>query len=311
MSHVDAVVGTGGGSRGSWQAGAALAAAEILGDDFRPTIFRGTSTGAIGVAGWACKPTFLEGAQYVVDCYHEHVRKTSDVWRLRFPFGIPGIWNPSFGTAKALRSLLGEVVDLQGLNREGHDVKVSAVDVLTGKVHYLPLGDRATVDKIMASASFPMFFEPIESGERWFTDGGVRDIAPLGNAIRAGATRILLLGTNDPAMMESVEKCDVSTIVPFGKRIIDIQSEEILKDDIAMCRDKNRLASVPRVLSELGVSDGIIQVAKARLGIVEREVELISVFPSKTLGSSLDFTGSMMDAQIEQGMADAKLSLGG
>jgi predicted acylesterase/phospholipase RssA len=312
VKHVDAVVGTGGGSRGSWQAGAALGSVEHLPDDFKPTIFRGTSTGAIGVAGWAAKPTFEEGCQHVVDSYHEHVRKTSDIWQWRWPLGIPALWNPSVGTNDQLKSLLDKIVDQEGLAREAHDVQVAAVDVLTGALLYLPLGNslEETVTNMLASSSFPMAFPPVEVGDHWCTDGGIRDIAPLGHAIKAGATRILMLGTNDPNMLQQVDRKKTSDIISFGFRMLDLQSNEILKNDLARCDDRNRLARVPRVLESLGVHPDLIDAAVAKLNITEREVQVWTVLPSKPLGPPLDFSGALMDAQIEQGIADAKLALG-
>jgi NTE family protein len=57
---------------------------------------------------------------------------------------------------------------------------------------------RIGVEHLMASSAIPVFFPPIEIEGRWFGDGSVRNTAPLSPAINLGAERIIAIGVRQP-----------------------------------------------------------------------------------------------------------------
>lgn len=58
---------------------------------------------------------------------------------------------------------------------------------------------RIGVEHLMASSAIPVFFPSIEIGGRYFGDGSVRNTAPLSPAINLGAERIVAIGVRQPA----------------------------------------------------------------------------------------------------------------
>jgi len=284
---MDALVMSGGGSRGSWEAGALLYLAEVRTRGFE--FVSGTSVGSVNAAGIAMFPPekFKEAVAFTVDLWKKRVTKSSDIWSLRFPLGIPGLWNESVGKADALDGLLRDVVDVEKIRTSGVTLRMPAVDVLTGKLVEYDETSPDIVKAIMASASFPGVFPAIEDGDMWMTDGGLIDIAPLGAAIRAGASRATVLVTRDPNMVRTVTKEEMGAVHKFGYRVIDIMSTAILQGDLNTCGLVNELVD-----------------AGKRPGKRKFPFDVIS--PSVPLGNSLDFSGDLMKRQIDQGYADAK-----
>jgi NTE family protein len=77
--------------------------------------------------------------------------------------------------------------------------------------HTLACGVRSelTVDHVMATASIPIFFPPIRIGGYDYGDGGIGLKSPLSPAIRMGATRLMVIGVQNPrgpVGKESTEK---------------------------------------------------------------------------------------------------------
>jgi NTE family protein len=244
----------------------------------------------IGVGSYP-KARFKEAAAYVVQLWKERVTKSSDIWVMRQPLGLPALWNPSFGTNRPLKKLLRDVVSIPDV---GQDVQLrfTAVDLLTGELKLYSEVDLALhgLKPIFATSSFPAVFPPEEIEERFETDGGVRDVAPLGTAIKAGCTRLVALPTQNPEAMKKLSKEKLSNTLQVGKRVIDIMSHEVLQNDIKTCEKINRW-----------VASGWLSPASGM-----KRVDLDVIYPSKPLGDSLDFSGDMMKRQIEQGYEDAR-----
>jgi NTE family protein len=301
----------GGGSRGSWEAGALKYMGEVV-DQLWPGGFHfmsGTSVGAINVAGLAqFKPDEFKAATLdVVKTWNERIARTKDVWQLRFPLGVPGLWNPSVGTNDQLETLLTDVVNIQRVQDSGVEVRFAAVDVESGDLIIYTGADLVEhgVKPIMASASYPMAFPPVEIGSHWLTDGGVRDTAPLGAAIKAGCDEIVVLTTRDVNIAGTKPRDEMGNVVNFGLRCLSIQFHEVLQNDIALCETHNHWARLGGVLRKHGVIDSVVKDVLDEMK-PKKEIKLTVLYPSSQLGTSLDFSGDVMQAQIAQGYEDAK-----
>jgi len=53
-------------------------------------------------------------------------------------------------------------------------------------------------EHVLASTAIPLVFAPIQIGEYWYTDGGIRQNTPISPALRLGAERLLVLSTAGP-----------------------------------------------------------------------------------------------------------------
>lgn len=287
----------GGGSRGSWQAGVLLYMGETNRLPTGANVVTCTSVGGINGTGIGMFPPeqFGEAARFVEHLWRTRVRHTSDIWRLRFPMGLPGLWHPSIGLNDALAALLEDVVDLDAVATSGVELRYTAVDLETGT---LKLYDQHALAEhglkpVLATSSFPDAFPPVEIGKRYETDGGVVEIAPLSAALKAGCTAVTVLPTHDPDQLEFVPRETFQTFpgaLAVARRVISIQSHDVLRNDLRMCRQVNDW-----------LDKGWLDPACG-----QRHVDLDVIAPSKQLGNSLDFSGELMDRQLDQGYEDAR-----
>ncbi|MBM4076825.1 MAG: patatin, partial [Planctomycetes bacterium] len=58
------------------------------------------------------------------------------------------------------------------------------------------IATQLTVEHVMASAALPLFFPPIQIGDDWFGDGGIRLVNPLASALHTRADRILAISNH-------------------------------------------------------------------------------------------------------------------
>lgn len=56
-----------------------------------------------------------------------------------------------------------------------------------------------TLEHLMASLAIPFLFRPVPLDNAYYGDGAMRQTSPLSPAILLGATRLLIIGVNDPA----------------------------------------------------------------------------------------------------------------
>jgi predicted acylesterase/phospholipase RssA len=223
---------------------------------------------------------------------------TKDVWYLRFPPYLAGLWNNSIGNNAPLRKLLTEVVDIDAIRTSGVELQLCACDLLSGELHVFG-NDGPVIEATLASSSFPIAFplEPI--GDGLYTDAGVVDIAPAKNAVDAGCDRLLILLSRDPDQVEPIGADKLKTVMQRTERELDLMLTEIIKGDISLCRFINQLVRTGKT-QHLGEPYSSY-----------RDMPIDILFPSKPLGSSLRFDRSVMLKQMDQGYKDAKAYFGG
>jgi len=229
-----AIVLSGGGARGAYEAGVLSYIFEHVSRQLeRPVhfdIITGTSVGAVH----AC---YLAGSQQHDECG----RGLIDIWRamsfdsvmslsttavLRVPwrmfgFGMAPVPDGSriaglFDTS-GLEALVARAVGWRAL-RENIDagrlvgLAVAATEIASGKtVVFVDRSDglslpcsgdplvvtskaQITAQHALASAAIPMIFPAVRIGPRFYSDGGLRMNTPLAPALRMGADRVLVIG---------------------------------------------------------------------------------------------------------------------
>ncbi|WP_353940290.1 patatin-like phospholipase family protein [Streptomyces sp. HUAS MG91] len=230
------VVLAGGGARGAYEAGMlATLLPELDARGQRPTLFTGTSAGALNAvlfASLAHLPV-AQAADQVMTAWAELTK--SQVFRPFVLTALPMILrqcvtrvvNPSSAPLAGLldttplRTTLRTKVNWDQLHTNLVDGVVQAVAVATtacgtGRTEIFAEGpaaarlpasdtDRAvdytrtvlSVDHVMASAAIPVAFPPvrIEPSGCWYMDGGVRLNAPVKPTISLGARRVVIVAT--------------------------------------------------------------------------------------------------------------------
>lgn len=228
-----ALVLSGGGARGAYQAGVLRGLLEIgaisAGASSFPVLV-GTSAGAMNAGALAAfSDSFEDGVRLLESLWGElspeQVFRT-DLRALGFA-GLRWMRDLSLGGALGrtspkslldtgpLRALLTDRLPLDriGPNIDAgrlHAIAIAATDLYTADGVVFVQGapeaalwqrgqwsvERATigVDHLMASSAIPIFFPSVHIDGRHFGDGSIRNTAPLSPAIQLGAERILAVG---------------------------------------------------------------------------------------------------------------------
>jgi NTE family protein len=230
-----AIVFSGGGSRGAYEAGVILylrkRLAQVLGHPVRFDIITGTSVGAINAAFLAAtidRPDMQ--AQRICDAWRAlqiermiSLRPTDLLRAARLLVG----GKPPAPTPGSYR--YGGIVQTTGLERfvlrsipwrairhnmkRGHlaalaisathiatgysvvfiDSLERAPEALSGDAFVRCVASRIGPRHVLASAAIPVLFPAVKVGDRFYTDGGLRQRTPMTPAIRLGADRILAI----------------------------------------------------------------------------------------------------------------------
>lgn len=327
---MNALVLSGGGARGSGVLGVLAFVAVYLRDRY-PGWFRfisGTSVGAIISAGIA----MFDAHRFPAAVSHtwrlwSQIKKSRDVYRwkwwmipllpimilIEFLF-VPWMrkrgwirkqhWGwyrrtfHSFAHTKPLEKFLRRVVNVEDLRKSNVEVRWAAVDMGTRKrsdaLIYFDKYFRDPVLAILASAAFPVVFPLVLIGKHLFTDGGVRDIAPLQPAIDAGAKQILAVLSRNPDPPSTGEEDDETTLewprwfLPNSTATIDQMSDEVLWNDVSRCRSIN-------------------EAVKLGENTRHKHIQLDVIVPVEPFHGSLDFSWEKAKENFRIGWKSAEL----
>jgi len=286
MEAVRALVLSGGGVKGAYQVGALRHLMVDGGLDYK--IVTGISVGALNSAilGQAPYGKPVEAWSKLDQIWQEvENRKIRKNW---FLGKLAALWKPSIYDARPLLKWVREACDPQLIRESGRTIHVGAVDFDQGKIQYTSASDPDFLSWVYASASFPVFFQPIEIDGHSWSDGGLRDVLPLGQALKLGATEVDVIACSNP---EGVDPWDAKGRKTYGHllRSVEIISNEVLRTDLQVTHLKNRLADH---------------------GESYRKVEVRVIRPEKKLvEDSLDFDPDAIRRIREQGYQDAKAQL--
>jgi len=278
-----ALVMSGGGARGAYQAGVlrGLADLGVIAADRQPfDILVGTSAGSLNctlLAAYSDQP--LQGLYEMSEVWGS--LRASNVFRTD-GWGVIG---NALGWIRdlSLGGLLGKVsprslLDTKPLRALLTDMPWHRIGMNLAQGHFSALGVLATnyttsngvfflqdqglvpewrrvryrverceirMDHVLASSAIPVIFPAIPLGDCYYGDGSLRNTAPLGPAIQLGAERIVAVGVR--------EACDSVTgprpgIAPKLADVAGVLLDAVLLDaievDVQHCLRMNRLAQL-------------------------------------------------------------------
>lgn len=278
-----ALVLSGGGSRGAYQVGVLQRWLLEEGRDYE--ILCGVSVGALNVSVLGQAPLGKPEAAYtrLLALWDKVENRT--IWRHWFIPYVGALWNRSVFNSKPLIEWVCKDSNLEAVRASGRQLRVGAVNLNTEEIRMVGQDNDLFNEFVYASASFPFFFLPHKIGEHEWTDGGVRNVTPIGEAIKLGATEIDVVLCSVPGQGVSWKSPRWPSALLYVPRLVDIMSTEIVLGDLKEAGLKNRLA-------ELGES--------------YKKVKIRLIHPSKNLiDCSLDFTPKEVRRMREVGYADA------
>jgi NTE family protein len=305
-----ALVLSGGGARGAYQAGVLRGIGRLL-PELRVPVLVGVSAGGINTIFLAAHPgplgraaEALEGIWRGLDSGSVFRVDTSSLAR-HFTRWIGQLSSGGSPLAPAVRGLVdsrplraliegavptvdGEFVGIaDNLERRRLEaVALTTLNYSTGQTvtwvqgaHIQPWSrarhcsqtTRLTVDHVMASAALPLFFPAIRLGDSWHGDGGIRLDAPLGGALHLGATRILAVSPRYEQSAEEASRPKITGYPPPAQILSHLMNATFLD---VLDRDARQLERVNRLLHQLPPA--------ARLGL--RPIDILVLRPSEDLG---------------------------
>lgn len=246
-----ALVLGGGSLKGAWQVGVIQA---ILETGFQPEMIYGISAGALNgtfMANEAALELKNTGEinwdlvnKKLIRFWIENITQPSDIGILKskFSLGIDTILSRFDGLldTNPLHEKLKKYLDVNALRRSPIHLKVGAVNVNTGEMHYTDPLEQHFLDYLRASSSLPIIMPAIQIGgdhRKVYLDGGLREVVPLKKAIEDGATEIYAIATHPKNKdMEPINYRNFFTLI---ERIKDITVNQFENSDIEWAENYN------------------------------------------------------------------------
>jgi predicted acylesterase/phospholipase RssA len=167
---------------------------------------------------------------------------------------LEGVQEPFVAHTGQLRQRLLETFGGEQIPTNGIDLAINTVDAHTGNVvRYVttasPLTrtrdyvvvDAITIDMVLASASIPLLFPPVQIGPHLLWDGGLLVNTPLAPVVAMGADEIVTVLVTEPP--DPVP----GPLVHFGRaveRTVDSFLENAYNVDRKLLLERNRLAAM-------------------------------------------------------------------
>ncbi len=155
--------------------------------------------------------------------------------------------------------------------------------------------DQADLDRLLASTAMPVYFNPVEIGDSMAVDGGLRNISPIKEVLPHNPDRMVIIPTepfgSDPVTTE------VRDILEIAFRSIDIMLDEIFQEDI------DRFLAVNRLVQQ-AESEGLT-LTKSN-GTPYKYIKPILIDPEKHLGDAMDFGNKRVKEMMDYGRKRAR-----
>ena len=181
-----AIVMSGGGAKGAFE----LGAVEYLINEHKvdPDVIVGVSTGTLNAAILAQGkgPDGLREQVAHLKTLWFDLREDDDIYYTRLGGFIGMLFKAdSLYSNKPLWRRIQDNIDPRLLRDSGRLLRIGVVDLMSGEYSVIDGRDDRILEMIRASASIPVFFNPVDVGAARFVDGGVRNITPLNAAFDA------------------------------------------------------------------------------------------------------------------------------
>lgn len=198
---------------------------------------------------------------------------------------LHSIYKGSLYDSSPLKNLLYNNLDLTKIRSSGKEIRIGAVNLSSGKYTVFDQNHPQFLNALLASASFPVAFQHVEINGDSYSDGGIKQISPILEAINLGATEIDLLVSHPTTR---VKKFILNpNIFDIFFRSLDLATDKIMNNDLERANMYNELALA-----------GLSNKRFVKINIFQPETNLIE--------DLLDFSPDKIKEMIDRGYEDAK-----
>ena len=238
----------GGSVKGAFQAGVIKALFE---KGYQPNAIYGVSAGSLNAAylvnqmgqqvNAGTPMSYPQAAQDLWDFWERRITRPECLSK---PFNIFQLgWTAltkkfqGLVDTRPLRDLLADVLQDRNLHASPVGLKIGAVNIMEGVMHYVDPSFENFQAYLMASSAVPILMPVVKidgQKQKSYLDGGLRDVAPLQKAIQDGATEVVVIACHTE-MIEGGD-FDSGDLLALVDRVMDIAVNEILNADLQLPR---------------------------------------------------------------------------
>jgi len=292
-----ALILSGGGARGAYQAGVYRYLSEI---NWKPDLISGTSVGAINACAIASGFDARKLQTFWLNIAQDNVFAFS-LWRKIWQFISRSGYSAVLDTTP-LRKFLSNNIDIRALSESDIEVVICAINIVRSKLRFFT-NKEIGVDEIMASSAIPLLFpwQNVQGEPHW--DGGIMANTPILPALQRGSREIVVV------LLSPVG--GTSMAIPKSRKgIAELMLEQSLlgsyQSFMAGIYSEKRMHEELRGQGFLGTLQSMI-----RPRLVSGDTKILTVAPKRMLGvaSMLNFSRTQAEDLLWLGYEDAKAQL--
>lgn len=293
MAKKTALVLSGGGAKGAFQAAAEKYAREVKG--YQWDVIAGVSVGALNA-------TML--AMHKYQRLFEIWNTISDDKVYTGGFNLISVIKLLFGAKsfygnEPLRKLLIQEFEPDKIDI---DLRVGSVSLISGNYQEFRRGDPNMMEAVLASTVMPVIWTPEDISQRFrsMVDGGVRRITPIGDVLDVELDEIIIINCNAEASSALAQPPD--NVVQIGLRTLDILLNELFVSDM------NEFVKINALVKEAERHG--VTLHKPGTDKPLRYFECKIIEPDEALGDTLDFSQTAIQHSWKVGTRRAREVLG-
>ena len=138
-----------------------------------------------------------------------------------------------------LQNLIKKVIDPNVIKESPVKLHVGAVNIYNGEIKFVDPQEPNFLDYVVASTAIPIMMPVKNINGIPYLDGGLRDVAPLGNAINEGADDIVCVCCQSENLDNKTY--NYRDLVVLVDKVMDIIVTEIVNNDVKMINTINEL----------------------------------------------------------------------
>jgi NTE family protein len=279
-----AIVMSGGGAFGAYEAGALDYLTRDLGRDYE--ILCGVSAGALNASYLGQAPPGEMATWVRKLCRLWETTTTDMVYKKRLFGELAALFWPSVYDSTPYIKLVQDNLDVAKVQASGRKVRIGAVCWDSGEYRVIREQDSRLDWWTIASASYPVFFLPIKIDGAYWGDGGLRNVTPIKEALKLGCKEIDVVVAQNVRSLPMWSPRGEKAVPGYLFRALDIIMKELSLTDLQVA----------------GVDNPYAQLA----GQYE-DVQITVCQPlSPLIGSSLTFDPAAASDNIKRGREDAR-----